>query len=215
MRLHSIVHDEEEVVLSKRRGNAVEIEAAPVHACRGSSRRVGLWQTVRRPAGIEGELQGIAGRIDQMTRAKQQFDSGVDELSDAIVKNHIESVGLDAMMQAMRENQAAQKEMARYREMARNEPVPTRSDFDTLNAIRGADQKYERFEYGEDALARFDELMNSGKSLPDYIEVNTGDGYRVIDVARDIPEFAPFTRSSRTEIQRRDIQRGIKALGMP
>ena len=164
---------------------------------------------------IEGELQGIAGRIDQMTRAKEQFDSGVDELSDAIVKNHIESVGLDAMMQEIRANQEAQKEMARYREMARNEPVPTRSDFDTLNAIRSADQKYERFEYGEDALARFDELMESGKSLPDYIEVNTGDGYRVIDVAREIPEFAPFTKSSRMEIQRRDIQRGIKALGMP
>jgi hypothetical protein len=164
---------------------------------------------------IEGELQGIAGRIDQMTRAKEQFDSGVDELSDAIVKNHIESVGLDAMMQEMRANQEAQKEMSRYKEMARNEPVPTGPDFDTLNAIRSADQKYERFEYGEDALARFDELMNSGKSLPDYIEVNTGDGYRVIDVAREIPEFAPFTNSSRTEVQRRDIQRGIKALGMP
>ena len=44
---------------------------------------------------IEGELGGIAGQIDGMAKAKEQFDQGVDELSQAIVQNHIESVGLD------------------------------------------------------------------------------------------------------------------------
>ena len=200
---------------------------------------------------IEGELGGIAGQIDGMTKAKEQFDQGVDELSQAIVQNHIESVGLDAMMGEMKQNQEAQRVMRMMQTQARQSDT-TPGDIAELNVLGGgvqanqqsnlipanavnslmnnqksvADFKgavnayspqtgsdYPEFDYGEDALYEFDRLIAAGDSLPDFIKIKQGRGrWRVVDVAKEIPSFAPFVRSSSTEKQRRDIQSEIKRL---
>lgn len=162
---------------------------------------------------IQGEVQGIAGQLDTMTKAKEQFDSHADELSNAIIQNHVESVGLGAMMKEMREQQEAQAAMRlMHRESRQVDPAP--ADFRFLNeSAAGPVPNYPRFEWGEDALAEFDRLIADGKALPKFIQLDDGaGGWQTIDVARDIPEFAPLVEGSRAEILRREIREGIEKL---
>ena len=178
---------------------------------------------------IQGEVEGIAGQIDQATRAKEQFDTHADELSGAIIQNHVESVGIQAMFDEMRKNQEFQAGMRMMQQQARQQaPAPAAKQagpWADYEVIRGPDgttmkvpkdnaaPKYPRFEYGEDALKEFDRLIAASKALPKFIQLDDGEGgWRTIDIAKEIPDFAPFVEGSRAEGLRKEIDEGIKRL---
>ena len=162
---------------------------------------------------IQGEVEGIAGQIDQATRAKEQFDTHADELSGAIIQNHVESVGIQAMFDEMRKNQEFEAGMRMMQQQARQQ-APAPADFDFLNqSAAGPEPKYPRFEYGEDALKEFDRLIAASKALPKFIQLDDGEGgWRTIDIAKEIPDFAPFVDGSRAEVLRKEIDEGIERL---
>jgi len=162
---------------------------------------------------IQGEVQGIAGQLDVMTKAKKQFDSHSDELSNAIIANHVESVGLEAMLQEMQQQKETQAAMRLMQRQAR-EQAPTPADFDFLNqSAAGPAPEFPRFEYGEDALKEFDRLIAARKSLPPFIQLDDGKGgWRTVDIVKEIPDFAPFVEGSKAEILRKEIADGIERL---
>jgi len=162
---------------------------------------------------IQGEVEGIAGQLDQMTRAKEQFDTHADELSNAIIQNHVESVGIQAMFDEMKKNQELEAGMRMMQQQARQQ-APAPADFDFLNqSASGPAPRYPRFEYGEDALKEFDRLIAANKALPKVIQLDDGEGgWRTIDVARELPDFAPFVEGSKAEVLRKEIAEGIDKL---
>ena len=162
---------------------------------------------------IQGEVEGIAGQIDQATRAKSQFDSHAAELSNAVIQNHVESVGIQAMFDEMKKNQEFEAGMRMMQQQARQQ-APAPADFDFLNqSASGPEPAYPRFEYGEDALKEFDRLIASNKALPKFIQLDDGKGgWRTIDIAREIPDFAPFVEGSKAEVLRKEIREGMEHL---
>jgi len=162
---------------------------------------------------IQGEVEGISGQIDHMTRAKEQFDTHADELSNAMIQNQVESVGIEAMFNEMKNNQEVQAGIRMMQQQARQQ-APTPADFDFLNqSAAGPEPKYPRFEYGEDALKEFDRLIAASKALPPFIQLDDGmGGWRTVDIAREIPDFAPFVEGSKAEVLRKEIAEGIERL---
>ena len=155
-----------------------------------------------------GELQRIQGEV-----AKSQFDSHAAELSNAVIQNHVESVGIQAMFDEMKKNQEFEAGMRMMQQQARQQ-APAPADFDFLNqSASGPEPAYPRFEYGEDALKEFDRLIASNKALPKFIQLDDGKGgWRTIDIAREIPDFAPFVEGSKAEVLRKEIREGMEHL---